>query len=185
MSDKILRDFSSKAKKSAQSTCSIIKIGHKAVYATVRSLEAEFSVFDKRFSPGPIASFASKLFDQFGEQGKEHINPVLLSKAISGTVEVPELKGARTPVEQWCEIEEKRLSGVGKTEDDMAYKAVVLKRHIIKSSSSIRDIMSKIVHIITAGNSIVEPEVNYVYELMSRYDWREGASSVYDTLDEK
>lgn len=180
----IVRDFSSRKTKLLDHSCVMIKVGHKTVSTTTKSLEEMIWSRPGGVSLGSIFSVAMKLVEQYGDESKDHVDVEVLHKLANGVVEIAKSSNVKAHLEVLCALE--RLSRKGNRRDpDLVYQGALLRKHIGKASSSVRDTISTILDLIVAGNAITNPEFNYLYELMSGHEWTEEARGVFNTFDEK
>ena len=193
MSEMIVKAFAPKRHIRASDNCKAVKAAFKAVSSITRTLEVTVSPSPNDFSVASIFSLAVKLVEGFGEQGKDHVDDKLREKAIHGIVKFPELESTKSAVEKLCYVEVKRVSVEGKkthhskspNPEELSHHSDILKKHLIKITSSVRETVSNILEVVVAGNIIVRPEFSYLYELMSRNDWSEKGRRLYESFDEK
>lgn len=184
----IVKDFGPKRKGIAEDSCKAIKGGLKVVSIITKSLETLVSSSEDGFSVGSVFSLAMKLVEEFGESGKDHVEALLLERAVNGTMNFPDLEYIKKPVDELCALEAERLSTInhkGNKGEDFASQSAVLKKQIIKVTSSIRETISRILDIVVNGDAIVHPDFNYLFELMSRHDWTDEARRLYESFDDK
>jgi hypothetical protein len=184
-----VKDFAPKRDIVASDSCKAVKASFRAISSITNTLEVNFSPSDNDFSVASIFSLAMKIVEGFGEQGKSHINDMLFKKAKTGITEFPQLELAKTAAEKLCDVEvdhhkKAHDSKVPKPEG-LSHQSDILRKHIIKVTSSVRDTVSNMLDIIVTGNIIAHPEFSYLYELMSRNDWSVNARRLYESFDEK
>lgn len=194
VSEMIVKDFGPKRKGTAEDNRKIIKAGLKAVATITKSFVVMVASDYYGFSIGSIFSLAMKLVEEFGEHAKEHVDAELLEKTASGTIDFPDLEYAKIAVRDLFALEAGRSSSTGpkdkrsdnaEQDQDYSHRSALLKKQIIKVTSAVRETISAILDIIVAGNALLNPNFNYLYELMSRHDWSDKGRLLYESFDEK
>lgn len=193
----IIKDFAPKRKVIAVDSCKAIKAALRAIFDITKSFEIFVASSPEGFSAGSVFSLAVKLVEEFGDSAKDHVEDLLLEKPADGITKIPTIEWNKKHIHDLCAIEESRRPKEGKrpmwklghhekeNKDFPAQNAFLFKKHIIKASASIRETISRIFEVVVRGNALDHPEVNHLFELMSRHDWSDDARRLHESFDIK
>ena len=180
----IVKNFVPQRKERADDECKVTQQAINAISTIARTI-VTMSSPPAGGSVGALFSLALNLAQEFGEDGKEHVDAAILEEVVKKSTAGPQ-EGDIIPehVTTLCPKGGNLLYGGSEPDEKFSHSAA-LKREIVRRTSSVRGTMSKILDMVVAGNAIAHPEFNHLYELMSGQSWTEAARRRFESCDER